>query len=196
MFLRTLRLATPLLCLSALAACGGGDTARVTYQHLANCSSFSLGDKSGSISNGRFAVFMLRGIVNQDENAQDFTFSLSKVHSGNVVPGDAGASYQIMNSGNPYLVAPTFSAQVPKGSAFTIPYGQGALFVIANEGADASTRTFLNYKSSGSESVLMQMLDSNFTPIDCGTLDAGSLSTIHAKQNEFENAYTPDGTKG
>jgi hypothetical protein len=197
--LRPILLLSFFLVAGLLAGCGNSNrTVTVTYQHLANCPSFSLGNKSGSIPGGMFQVFMLRGIVNQEANAQNFTFSLQKVNEDNVKPGAGGGAFDIMTQSSVPLFLPVdFSVQVGKGQAYTVPIGQGVLFAVGNDGAEATTTTFLNYKSSGSESVLMSMLDSKFAPLVCpdGVLNDDFLNTIHSKQNDFENNYTPDGAK-
>ena len=191
MSVRTLRLVIAPLCLLALTACSGKEATKITYQHLANCKTYI--QPVGT--DGRLQVFMLRGVVNPGD-APDFLFNLGKVHQNHVTPGNAGAAAQLMTNGQFTEFLPVgFTAKVSKGSDYTIPVGTGALFVIYNEGAESTTRTFLNYKSSKSESVLMQMLDSNSTPIDCGEVDAASVAAIRSLQSEFEYKYTAYGQK-
>lgn len=181
------------LVLLPLAACDKPVT-KVTYQHLANCPSYNLDNKSGSITGGMFQVFMLRGVVHPAKASAPFSFSLNKVNQGGITPGYGGGAFHIMQS-SPLFLPIGFGTSVAAGAAYTVPYGQGELFVIANDGADSGTKTFLNYESSDSESVLMTALDPNAAPWVCNVIDESSLNTIHSKQNGYDNGYTPDGKK-
>lgn len=180
-------------CLSLSACENKGKTVQITYQHLGNAQSWNLENVSGSDANGMWHVYMLRGVVNQGENAAPFTFDLNKValKDGSTV---ASASGPMLHAA-PYVLSLGFKANVAAKSAYTVPYGKGVMFIIKEDGdTDKTAATSLTYKSEKGESVLITALDPKAVPA-FGSIDQAFLQTLHSKQNDYENSYTPDGKK-
>lgn len=177
-------------CLS-LAACDK-NLVKVSYQQLGNAQSWNLEDKSGGDSNGMWHVYMLRGVVNDGQNAKPFTFDLSKVA---LKDGSVAVSAGPMLHGAPYVLPANFKAPVAPKEAYTVPYGQGVMFVIKEDNdTDKTANTPLVYKSTPGESVLMVPLDSKAVPA-FGQIDEPFLQALHSKQNAYELAYQPNGNK-
>ena len=189
---RTAMAVIALACLS-LGACNK-NLVKVSYQQLGNAQSWNLENKSGGDSNGMWHVYMLRGVVNDGENAKPFTFDLSKVALKN---GAVVSASGPMLHGAPYVLPYNFTAAVAPKQAYTVPYGPngGVMFVIKEDGdTDKAAYTSLTYKSATGESVLMIPLDSKATPA-FGVIDTAFLQALHSKQNDYESAYLPNGEK-
>ncbi|KQZ33560.1 hypothetical protein [Caulobacter sp. Root1472] len=177
-------------CLS-LGACDK-NLVKVSYQQLGNAQSWNLENKSGGDANGMWRIYMLRGVVNDGENAKPFTFDLSKVALKN---GAVVTSAGPMLHGAPFMLPVNFKAPVAPKVAYTVPYGSGVMFVIKEDGdTDKAAYTTLTYKSASGESVLMVPLDSKATPA-FGQIDQAFLNVLHSKQNTYENTYQPSGDK-
>jgi hypothetical protein len=182
--------ALAIACLS-LGACDK-NLVKVSYQQLGNAQNWDLENKSGGDANGMWHVYMLRGVVNDGENAKPFTFDLGKVALKN---GSVVTSAGPMLHGAPFMLPANFKASVTPKVAYTVPYGSGVMFVIKEDGdTDKTAYTTLTYKSASGESVLMVPLDSKATPA-FGQIDQAFLNALHSKQNTYENTYQPSGDK-
>ncbi len=188
-----------LFLFTGLSSCDKKDeVVSVTYQQLANFPSWYLSGKGGADATGMWHVYMLRGIVNQDKNAQPFTFDIQKVtiKSG----GNLNSSFSPMNAANNELPGVTipieFKASVPAKSVYTIDNGTGVLFFIKEDNDTEQTAQARLYYNAGGESqpIIMTPLNGSAAAL-YGQLDIDFLNKILVEQNKYKNNYDAAGNK-
>lgn len=180
-------------CLSLSACENKGKVVHITYQHLGNTQNWVLNGNQSADATAMWHVYMLRGVVNQGENAVPFIFDINKValKDGKTV----ASATKLAQAAGALALPQDFKANVAPKTAYTVPFGTGVLFFIKEDGdTDLSAATPLTYKSTTGESVLITALDPKAVPLS-GMLDQAFLETLHSKQNDYENGYTPDGKK-
>lgn len=178
------------------------DDVIITYQHLGSFPTWSLKGSGSTLPNNMWHVYMLRGIVNKGNDAQDFLFDSKKLATKN---GASISFTDVMLRADPLTIPIDFKVlvkrQLAKQGPYTIPFGTGALFFIQdNTDPEPTTITRLVYRTAGAdgnpkiqEGVIMQLLDTK--PVMFGHLDPAFLEQIHDKQNKYEHDYDPAGIK-